>query len=80
LNGYLYLPNVDWDAVTVEGIFENKLMPTCDDPCAAIQDQFLNIPAELFAQVEQQVINDFLRMSQINTDPAMGDKQSQLRS
>jgi hypothetical protein len=80
LNGYLYLPNVDWDAVTVEGIFENKLMPTCDDPCAAIQDQFLNIPAELFGQVEQQVINDFLRMSQINTDPAMGDKQSQLRS
>ena len=55
-------------------------MPTCDDPCAAIQDQFLNIPAELFGQVEQQVINDFLRMSQINTDPATGDKQSQLRS
>lgn len=80
LNGYLYIPNVDWDAVAIEGIFENKLMPTCEDPCLAIQDQYLNIPAELFAQVEQQVINDFTRTSQVNNDPATGDKQSQLRS
>jgi len=80
LNGYLYIPNVDWDAIAIEGIFENKLMPTCEDPCLPIQDQYLNIPSELFAQVEQQVINDFGRMSQINNDPAIADKQSQLRS
>jgi hypothetical protein len=80
LNGYLYIPNVDWDSIAVEGIFENKLMPTCDDPCKAVQDEYLNIPSDLFAQIEQQVINDFLRMSQINSDPQQGDNQSQLRS
>lgn len=80
LNGYLYIPNVDWDSVAVEGIFENKLMPTCDDPCKAVQDEYLNIPSDLFAQIEQQVINDFLRMSQINPDNQQGDNQSQLRS
>jgi hypothetical protein len=80
LNGYLYLPNVDWDALAVEGIFEDKLTQSCEDPCASIQDQFLNIPPELFAQIEQQVVNEFLRSTQINTDTALGDKQSTLRS
>jgi hypothetical protein len=80
LNGYLYLPNVNWDALAVEGIFEDKLTQSCEDPCASIQDQFLNIPPELFAQIEQQVVNEFLRSTQINTDTAIGDKQSTLRS
>ena len=80
INGYLYLPNVDWDALAVEGIFEDRLVPSCGDPCSSIQDQFLNIPPELFAQIEQQVVNEFLRSAQLNTDTAIGDKQSILRS
>lgn len=80
LDGYLYIPNVDWDSIAIEGIFESKLAPTCEDPCRAVQDQYLNIPSDLFAQVEQQVINDFLRMAQINPDNQQGDNQSQLRS
>ena len=80
LDGYLYIPNVDWDSIAIEGIFESKLTPTCEDPCRAVQDQYLNIPSDLFAQVEQQVINDFLRMAQINPDNQQGDNQSQLRS
>lgn len=80
LNGYLYIPNVDWDSIAIEGIFESKLTPTCEDPCRAVQDQYLNIPSDLFAQVEQQVVNDFLRMAQINPDNQQGDNQSQLRS
>lgn len=80
LDGYLYIPNVDWDSIAIEGIFENKLAPTCEDPCRPVQDQYLNIPSDLFAQVEQQVVNDFLRMAQINTDNQQGDNQSQLRS
>lgn len=80
LDGYLYIPNVDWDSIAIEGIFESKLTPTCEDPCRAVQDQYLNIPSDLFAQVEQQVVNDFLRMAQINPDNQQGDNQSQLRS
>jgi len=81
LNGYLYLPNVSWEGVAVDAIFEGILNGfTCSDPCAPAQNQLLNIPGELFAQIEQMVINDFLRSSQINTDPAPADKQSLLRS
>ena len=25
LNGYLYLPNVDWDAIKVEGVFDDNI-------------------------------------------------------
>ena len=81
LNGYLYLPNVSWEGVAIDAIFEGILNGfTCSDPCAPAQNQLLNIPGELFAQIEQMVINDFLRSSQINTDPAPADKQSLLRS
>jgi hypothetical protein len=81
LNGYLYLPNVEWETAAVDAIFEGILNGfTCDDPCAPAQDQLLNIPGDLFAQVEQMVVNDFMRSAQINPDPAPADKQSLLRS
>jgi hypothetical protein len=81
LDNYLFIPNVEWDSAQIDGIFEGSLSGlTCDDVCQSVQSQYLNIPPDLFAQIEQQVINDFLRSSQINTDPAPADKQSLLRS
>lgn len=81
LDGYLYIPNVEWSSVQIDGIFEGSLSGlTCDDECQPVQQQLLNIPGDLYAQIEQQVINDFLRMTQTNTDPAPADKQSALRS
>jgi hypothetical protein len=81
LDGYIFIPNVEWDSAQIDGIFEGSITGlTCDDECQSVQSQYLNIPPDLFAQIEQQVINDFLRTSQINTDPAPADKQSLLRS
>jgi hypothetical protein len=81
LDGYIFIPNVEWDSAQIDGIFEGSITGlTCDDECQSVQSQYLNIPPDLFAQIEQQVINDFLRSSQINTDPAPADKQSLLRS
>jgi hypothetical protein len=81
LDGYLFIPNVEWDAVQIDGIFEGSLSGlTCDDECEPVQKQLLNIPSDLYAQIEQQVVNDFLRTSQTNPDPAVADKQSPLRA
>jgi hypothetical protein len=80
LDGYLFIPNVEWDSAQIDGIFEGSLSGlTCDDECQSVQSQYLNIPPDLFAQIEQQVINDFMRSMQINTDTAVADKQSLLR-
>jgi hypothetical protein len=80
LDGYLFIPNVEWDSAQIDGIFEGSLSGlTCDDECQSVQSQYLNIPPDLFAQIEQQVINDFMRSMQINTDTAIADKQSLLR-
>ena len=49
-------------------------------PGEPIQNQVFSIPSELFAEIEQQVANDFARSMQMNNDPVAGDKQSPLRS
>jgi len=78
LNGYLYAPNVPWDAIRVEAIFENNT-PTCDsDPCMIMQDQPLNIPEYLFSEVEQFVIKEFSTTLQISVDQS-DDSQNILR-
>jgi hypothetical protein len=80
MNGYIYIPNVEWDSISIEGIFDTDLVGyTCDDPCTQVQDQSINIPPELFAEIEQQVINDFMKSAQIPQDSFISDKQNILR-
>lgn len=78
LNGYVYCPNVDWDAIRMEAIFENST-PTCDtDPCLIQQDQPLNIPEYLFSEVEQFVVKELTMTMQVPTD-GPDDSQNVLR-
>ena len=78
LNGYIYVPNVDWDAMRIEAIFENDV-PTCDsDACQLIQDQPLNIPEYLFSEVEQFALKELTMIAQIPVDPT-DDSQNILR-
>lgn len=78
LNGYIYCPNVDWDAIRIEAIFENNTQ-TCDtDPCEIQQDQPLNIPEYLFSEVEQFVVKELTMSIQVPTDGA-DDSQNPLR-
>jgi hypothetical protein len=80
MNGYLYIPGIEWDSISVEGIFDSDLSGyTCDDPCSQVQDQAINIPPELFAEIEQQVVNDFMKSAQMPQDSFISDKQSVLR-
>jgi hypothetical protein len=78
LNGYLYCPNIDWDAIRVEAIFENNTK-TCDTKdCILQQDEPLNIPEYLFSEVEQFVIKEFTITMGVPTDGA-DDSQNTLR-
>jgi hypothetical protein len=78
LNGYLYVPNVDWDAIRVEAIFENNTEKCDTEPCQIQQDQPLNIPEYLFSEVEQFVVKELTMTISIPSDGA-DDSQNNLR-
>jgi hypothetical protein len=78
--GYLYIPNVDWDAVSVEALFEGDVSHfACndcgDDNCTPMQQQSFNLPPYLYGELEGHVIQDLRNMLQIPQD-LQNDKQS----
>ena len=78
LNGYLYVPNVDWDAIRVEAVFEGKVESCDTDPCSIRQDDPLPFPEYLFSEVEQFVIKELTMAIQVPTD-GPDDSQNVLR-
>jgi hypothetical protein len=77
LNGYLYAPNVDWEAVRMEAIFQGVTDP-CNEQCDLAQDKPLTIPEYLFSEVEQFVIKELTMAMQVPSDGA-DDSQNTLR-
>ena len=78
LDGHLYFPNLIWDAVKIEAIFENDV-ETCDsDKCLIRQEQALNIPDYLFSEIEQYVVKELTMTMQVPTD-GPDDGQNTLR-
>tara|TARA_R110000822_G_scaffold1267_8_gene5707 strand:+ start:1027 stop:1689 length:663 start_codon:yes stop_codon:yes gene_type:complete len=74
LNGYMYFPNIDWDAVRMEAIFDGNVDTCTSDDCEFIQNKPLTIPEYLFSEVEQFVIKELTMAMQI---PADGPDDSQ---
>lgn len=81
IGGHLYFPNIDWDAVLVEGLWDESIaMYTCDgDVCLPRQDEQTHIPEYLFAEIEQMVLKDLGMLIQMPPD-IQDDKQSLLRT
>jgi len=78
LNGYLYCPNIDWEALRIEAIFDGQL-DTCDtDPCVIRQDDPFVLPEYLFSEAEQYVIKELTMAMSIPTD-GPDDSQNSLR-
>ena len=77
LNGYLYCPNIDWEAVRMEAIFENKV-EICEEDCMTRQNESYNIPEYLFSEVESMVIKELTMSMSIPTD-GPDDSQNTLR-
>ncbi len=82
LNGYLYLPNVEWEAIKVEGIFEGDradfLCETDTNQCIAKQDQQLPFPEYLFSEIEQFTIQELSMLAKLPVD-GEDDSQNILR-
>ena len=71
LNGYLYAPNIDWEAIKVEAVFDGVTDPCNDkEQCEIAQDKQLNIPEYLFSEVEQFVIKELTMTMQVPSDGA----------
>jgi hypothetical protein len=77
LNDYLYFPNLEWEAVRIEGIFEDDISAwTCEeDKCIVKQNQSFNVPDYLLGELESQVMKDMMGLFQIPADPT-ADKQN----
>ena len=59
LNGYIYMPNIDWDAIKLEGVFEGDISRwDCDEKndCTPRYLQSIYIPEFLFAEIETKVL------------------------
>lgn len=71
LDGHLYFPNTEWDAIRIEGVFEGDISGyNCDvaDDCQYIQDKNFSIPEYLYAEIEQNVIKDLGAMMAVPSD------------
>lgn len=79
LDNYIYFPNLDWDALRIEGIFEDdiELFTCAEDACIQRSRQPFNIPDYLYGELEAAVVKDMLTMAQFPTDSP--DKQSTFR-
>ncbi len=78
LNGYLYCPNIEWDAIRVEAVFQGQV-DSCDtDPCVVRQDDPLPFPEYLFSEIEQYVVKELTMTMQVPTD-GPDDSQNSLR-
>lgn len=80
LNDYLYFPNLEWESVRIEGIFEDDISAwTCEeDSCIKRQDQTFNVPDYLLVEIEGQVYKDIIGLYQIPQDQDV-DKQNPAR-
>jgi hypothetical protein len=64
LNDYLYFPNIEWEAVRLDGVWENEIFGlNCgddyeDESCKPWQEQESHISEELYAQIEQSVLQE----------------------
>jgi hypothetical protein len=81
LNGYLYFPNIEWEAVKIEGIWDSDIsFFSCDEEekCKPRQEQIMRIPEHLFAEIEQMVVKELLTTAQLPSNGA-DDSQNVLR-
>jgi len=76
LDGYLYMPNIEWDAVKLEGVFNDDISDwLCDSPdeCVPRYEQELYVPEALLAEIENQVVNGMFNTLKVPQED--GDNQ-----
>lgn len=81
LNGHLYFPNLEWDAVRIVGIFDDNIdeynCADCGD-CTTAQEQPFFLPEHLYSELESLILKDLGITMQIPPD-VVDNKQNILR-
>lgn len=83
LDGHIYIPDVDWEAVRMHAIFEEAIpkelcFPETAVDCVYEQDRTLSIPEDILADVEGMIQQELSVKVQIPHDGA-DDSQNALR-
>jgi hypothetical protein len=83
LEGHIYLPNVDWEAIRIQAIFDEDVSTEvcnvdCDEVCISEQDREFAIPEYLFSEIEQMVLQEVLTAGSIPPD-GPDDSQNVMR-
>ena len=72
LNGYLYLPDMEWDAIRVEAVFDddisNWLCEDDTDSCIPRYEQEIPFPDFLLAEIETQILTQMFNTLKIPTE------------
>jgi len=61
LNDHLYFPNVPYNAIRIEGMFQDDIsdFKCCyDDRCKSRQEQSLNVPDYILADIEMSILKE----------------------
>jgi len=83
IDGHLYFPNIEWEAIRLQAIFDDDINPLlcstdCEDVCTSEQERDFAIPEHLFSEIEQMVLKEILTTGQLPPDGA-DDSQNILR-
>lgn len=79
-NGHLYFPDIEWDAVSVEGLFEESVEGYCtldNKDCTPMQERKFSLPDHLFAEAEQLAEQELMNLGRIPSD-VTGDNSQQI--
>jgi hypothetical protein len=80
-DGYIYIPDVNWEAVMIEGVFNGNIDGyNCNDKpdCSLALKRELPLPDYLFAEVEQLALKELMTAGSIPGDIS-DDSQATLR-
>lgn len=82
-NGYLYFPELEWDAVLIEGYFDEEVDNSCEqetnnnfNDCYNKQDDTFRIPDYLVSSMDQFVYQDLSVHVQIPYDESLNDNEN----
>jgi len=77
-NGYLYFPNTEWDAVSIDGYFDEDVIDDCEktEGCKSILDNMFRIPDYLVSSMDQLVYQDLSVYTQIPRDEALNNNEN----
>ncbi len=80
LDGYLYFPNLEWEGISIEGLWDDNInFIKCNaSDCYKRQDDETHFPEYLFAEIEGLVRQELMGTLQIPAEKG-DDSQNQLR-